>query len=472
MLTSNDLLGLYAMLDCLLTATDQRAIPIVPLVTDRLQSWQTAQSTRVQNCLKSSLFQAKSAEVCLLRDEQGHLQQVLLGLAHSDDFWAYGQLPLSVPAGVYEIHSEFSAQQMHLASLAWALGSYQFDRYKQDLPELDAKLLLPKQCDASLIDHTANAIYLVRDLINMPPEEMGPSEFAEVVQLVAKNCQAKFKQIVGEELLRKNFPAIHAVGRACDDPPRLLELTWGDKHAPKVVLVGKGVCFDTGGLNVKLAKSMLSQKKDLGGAAHALALAQLIIQTQLPVQLRVLLPVVENSIGDRAYRPSDVIRTRSGITVEVTNTDAEGRMILSDALAEASSDEPELIVDFATLTGAARVALGTDVAAMFTDHNEISSGIFQAALHEHDPLWRMPLYRPYLQMLDSQVADIANASYAGYGGAILAGLFLQKFVGKVPWVHFDIMGANIVSTPGRPEGGEAMGLRAVYRYLHDKYALL
>ena len=297
-----------------------------------------------------------------------------------------------------------------------------------------------------------------------------PEQLATATQALGQAFGASVDQLIGDELLAQNYPLIHAVGRASAHPPRLLDLRWGDPGHPKITLIGKGVCFDSGGLDLKPSSAMRLMKKDMGGAATALGLARLIMSSGLPVRLRVLVAAVENAVAGNAFRPGDVLRSRRGLTVEIHNTDAEGRLVLCDALAEASDERPELMIDFATLTGAARVALGTDMPALFCNDDELANGLLTAAAQEQDPFWRLPLHRPYRDMLDSKIADLANASESSYAGAITAALFLQEFVPTdLPWVHFDLMAWNLKTQPGRPEGGEAMGLRALFAWLEQRY---
>ena len=299
---------------------------------------------------------------------------------------------------------------------------------------------------------------------------MGPSQLALAARNLAKKFNANIKVISGERLIKQNFPTIHAVGRASDDPPRLIDLNWGKVSHPKVSIVGKGVCFDTGGLNLKPTAGMLRMKKDMGGGARTLGLASLIMALKLPVRLRVLVPAVENNVAGNSIRPLDVIKTRKGITVEIGNTDAEGRLVMCDALALADADKPDMIVDFSTLTGAARVAVGTDIAAMFCNNDKLAADLEKASVAVQDPVWRLPLWQPYRQMLDSKVADINNVSEGGFGGAITAALYLQEFVSdETPWAHFDIMAWNTKPRPGRPVGGEAQSLRAVFEMLETRY---
>jgi leucyl aminopeptidase len=324
---------------------------------------------------------------------------------------------------------------------------------------------------AAEVQALLDAQCLVRDLVNTPTEDMGPGELAAAVEKEAVSFAATTRVLSGDELLTQNFPAIHAVGRASHRPPMLIELNWGEANHPLLALVGKGVCFDTGGLDLKNSAGMALMKKDMGGAAHALALARLVMQSRLPVRLKLLIPAVENAVAGNAYRPGDVIPTRKGLNVEIGNTDAEGRVVLSDALAYASESKPDLIVDFATLTGAARVALGSDLPALFSNSRDLARVIQDVGDACEDPLWTMPLYRPYRDLIKSSIADINNNSRSPYGGCITAALFLEYFVPpNCDWVHLDTFAWNQSSRPGRPEGGEALGLRAMYRYLQRRYA--
>jgi len=314
-------------------------------------------------------------------------------------------------------------------------------------------------------------VFLARDLANTPAGDLGPEELAAAALRVAKDAGADHRVIAGDDLLAENYPTIHAVGRASTRAPRLVDITWGDPAAPKVTLVGKGVCFDSGGLDLKTASGMRLMKKDMAGAAIMLGLAQAIMDARLPVRLRMLLPCVENSVSGNAMRPLDIVRTRKGITVEIGNTDAEGRLILCDALAEASTEKPELLIDMATLTGAARVALGPEVAALFCDDEGLARDLLATAGAEEDPIWRLPLWRPYRKMIDSKVADINNVAESPHAGAIIAALYLQEFVDPgIPWAHLDVMAWNPQSRPGRPEGAEATALRALYAHITQWFA--
>lgn len=457
------------MLSCYAKKADQ-TIPIVPIIVDQFNHWVSSQPAAVKNWINVTNFSAKPDTFCLLPDSNGNLTQVLLGIKNAEDFWPFGLLSTVLPKNIYRIENITDKNTLNRIAIAWGLGAYQFSRYKQSVKTL-SKLFLSHDFDAAFIENTVSATYLIRDLINTPTQDMGPEELAQAAMVIADQHQAKVTQIIGDELLTQNYPAIHAVGRASSRAPRLIDMCWGDVKHPKITLVGKGVCFDSGGLDLKSASNMLLMKKDMGGAAHALGLAQMIMTAQLPVRLRVLIPAVENVVSGNAYKPGDIIRTRKGITVEVGNTDAEGRMILCDALAEAAMEKPNLIIDFSTLTGAARVAVGTEIAAMFTDQDELAEKLQFHAKQEHDPVWRLPLYAPYRKLIDTPFADVNNCGNSPYAGAITAGLFLKEFIpADIPWVHFDFMAWNMGSRPGRPEGAEAMSMRAVFGYLAKKYA--
>lgn len=461
------------MLNCFINQFDSgKVIPITPIATSLLDDWVAKQDVRIQNWIGSVGFKAKPGAIALICDVEGHLEKVLLGIQDFHDLKAFGQLPTTLPQGCYCVDSdELSAQELDQAVLAWGMGSYQFATYKK-VPLLETRLLLPaEKMDVNYLQALLTSIYLVRDLINTPADDMMPPDLAEIAVQLADKFDGQVTQIIGDELLTHNYPAIYAVGRASEHAPRLIDLRWGNEKNPKLTLVGKGVCFDSGGLDLKNSANMAQMKKDMAGGAHVLGLAQMIMALQLPVRLRVLIPAVENAISGDAYHPGDIIVTRKGISVEVTNTDAEGRVILSDALCEAASEQPELLLDFSTLTGAARVALGTEMGALFTPDDELAAALVQCGQAEHDPIWRLPLYAPYKKLLDSKIADIVNAPSAAYGGAIIAALFLQEFVPSgVTWAHFDIMAWNISSKAGSPEGGEAHALRAVARYLWERYS--
>ncbi|MGF1527681.1 MAG: M17 family metallopeptidase, partial [Candidatus Competibacterales bacterium] len=402
---------------------------------------------------------------CLLPYVTGRPGDVVVGVYNPADPWTCGALPLALPEGDYVLHDRWPEAGRHSAALGWGLGAYQFCHYKK-APRGPARLGIAVGVDGAHLQRQLEALYWTRDLINTPAQDLGPAALAAEAEALGNRFGAEVQVWVGEELLHRGYPAVHAVGRAAWEAPRLVDLHWGDPQHPRVTLVGKGVCFDSGGLDIKPAKGMRLMKKDMGGAAHALGLGQWVMAAALPVRLRVLIPIVENALGPGAFRPGDVLTMGNGLTVEVDNTDAEGRLILADALHAAGAEAPDLLVDFATLTGAARVALGTEVAVMLGNRPPRVEQLTAAGEATFDPLWPLPLHDPYDDLLDSTIADCVNASSSGYGGAITAALFLRRFVPpEVDWLHFDIMAWNVRPRPGRPEGGEAMGLRALFHHL-------
>jgi leucyl aminopeptidase len=413
-------------------------------------------------------FEPKPGQYLALPGEGG-LSGILFGLENggdAKDLFLPGRLPQQLPAGVYRFAND--PHDTRLAALAFALGAYRFTRYHKSEGR-KIKLDLPQSLDREELEHVVEAVTLVRDLVNTPANDMGPQELEDAARRLAGKHGAHVNSTVGDDLLRDNFPLIHAVGRAAARPPRLIDLTWGATDHPRVALVGKGVCFDSGGLDIKPESSMLNMKKDMGGAATALALAHMIMARGLPLRLRVIIPAVENAISGAAFRPRDIYTSRKGITVEIGNTDAEGRLILADALTLADEDDPELIFDFATLTGAARVALGPDVPPFFTDDDQLAQALMAHATAENDPLWRLPLWRPYDEMLESKVADINNVGSGGQAGAITAALFMRRFVSAKSWAHFDVFAWSPRGRPGRPEGGECQAARAIYALLAARY---
>jgi leucyl aminopeptidase len=455
-----------------LALTDKKprgAIPVVPLTGDALGAWLETAPASSKRWVESSGFAAKPDSHCLVPNGEGGLSAVLAGIREPGDPFALAGLCSALPAGSYFLESDWDAALTAGATVGWALGGYRFTRYKANEQEM-AKLVIDPRCDAQRIKDQISAVFLVRDLVNTPAEDMMPEHLSEAIKDMARRFDARVTECVGDALIEKNYPAIHAVGRASTHAPRLVDLQWGDAANPKLTLVGKGVCFDTGGLDLKPSSNMRLMKKDMGGAAHAIGLAQLVMCADLPVRLRLLVPAVDNAVSGSAYRPGDVLMTRKGLSVEIDNTDAEGRVVLCDALAEGAAEQPDLMIDFATLTGAARVALGTDVPALFCNEDEVAEGLMRASQGARDPIWRLPLYAPYKALLKSEIADLANSAAKPFGGAITAALFLEAFVPPaVPWAHFDIMAWNLSSRPGRPVGGEAMGLRAVFEYLVERY---
>ncbi|HRQ82059.1 MAG TPA: leucyl aminopeptidase family protein, partial [Azospirillaceae bacterium] len=391
---------------------------------------------------------------------------VVAVLGRADEPWSWGGLPTALPPFDYRLDPQPALPDM--AALGWALGSYRFTRYKPvDRPL--ARLAWPDGADRAAVERAYRAVALTRDMINTPAADMGPAELELTARAVATDHGATIETVVGHELAAC-FPAVHAVGRASPRAPRLIDLRWGDPEHPKVTLVGKGVCFDSGGLDIKPSSGMLNMKKDMGGAAHALALARMVMAAELPVRLRLLIPAVENVIDGSAFKPMDILKTRKGLTVEVGNTDAEGRLILCDALAAACEETPELLIDFATLTGAARVALGPDLPALFCNDDQLAADLTAAGERTHDPMWRLPLWKPYAKGLEGKISDLSSTGGSAFAGAIYAALFLERFVAKgVAWAHFDIYAWNQSRRPGRPEGGEAMTLRAVFDMLRARY---
>jgi leucyl aminopeptidase len=418
-------------------------------------------------------FEPKAGRHLLLPADDGALAGVLFGLEVADDplkdAFRPGALATLLPGGVYRFAN--TPHDPRLAALAIALGTYRFTRYRKAEGK-DVQLEVPEGVDGDELSRIVQGVFLARDLINTPANDMGPPDLEYAARALATTHKARIDVIVGDDLLKENFPLIHAVGRAAaaDRPPRLIDITWGDDAHPKVTLIGKGVCFDTGGLDIKSDAGMLNMKKDMGGAATMLALAHMLMSRGIKLRLRVLIPAVENSIAGAAFRPRDVYRSRKGITVEIGNTDAEGRLILADAMALAEEEKPELIADMATLTGAARVALGTEVVPFYTDDEALASELSDCARNENDPLWRLPLWRSYDQMLDSKVADTNNVSQGGFAGSITAALFLRRFTTEAKaWLHCDIYAWNQSTRPGRPEGAECQAARALYALLVARY---
>ncbi|MCY4284558.1 MAG: leucyl aminopeptidase family protein [Thiotrichales bacterium] len=456
--------------DLLCNEREDDSIAVVPIDPARLEDWRAHAIPETAAWARNTGFSAKPGSTCLVPGRRGKLAGVLVGADATDDPWALAGVPEVIPAGAYHLDSRWSSHGLERAALGWALAAYRFTRYRKQ-PEPPAARLFPGSVAAAeTARRLAGAVARVRDLINTPANDMMPKDLAAAVSELATRHGADIRVVTGQALLDAGYPAIHAVGRASTHRPRLIDLTWGDPQAPCLTLLGKGVCFDSGGLDIKPASGMRLMKKDMGGAAHAIGLADLVMSAALPVRLRLLVPAVENAIAGNAYRPGDVLATRKGLTVEVDNTDAEGRIVLSDALTEGAADTPDLMVDFATLTGAARIALGTELPAMFCNDEAVAAGIAEAGRDVHDEVWRMPLHAPYRALIESKVADIANSASQPHGGAITAALFLQAFVPDViPWAHFDIMAWNTKAKPARPVGGEAMALRAVFEFLERRY---
>ena len=414
-------------------------------------------------------FEPKAGRHLLLPGESG-AGGVLFGLEGADearDPFLPGRLPQLLPDGVYRFASE--PYDVRLAALAFALGAYRFTRYRK-AEAREVRLDLPQSVDRDDLARIVEAVTLARDLINTPANDMGPAELEAAARALAARHGAEFRALIGDDLLSGNFPLIHAVGRASATAPRLIELAWGDTRHPRVTLVGKGVCFDSGGLDLKPESAMLLMKKDMGGAASVLALAHMIMDRGLNLRLSVLIPAVENAVSGAAFRPRDVYRSRKGLTVEVGNTDAEGRLVLADALALADESAPELLIDMGTLTGAARVALGPDVPPFYTEDEALAAALAGHAAAENDPLWRLPLWQPYASLLESKVADLSNVSTGNFAGSIICALFLKRFVAAAKaWLHVDIYAWTPTAKPGRPEGGECQAARALYALLAERY---
>ena len=423
-----------------------------------------------QTWAQATGFKAAPNTVCLVPGAEGTVAKVLVGKPNPVDTWTLGYLAKTLPAQTYALADDWPAETATKLWLGWRLGSYSFNQYKRQASPPVAELVPPAGADAAYVETTVAATTLVRDLVTTPAGDMGPEQLEAAAQALCDRHAANLTVIAGDDLLAQNYPLIHAVGRAYTQAPRLLDLVWGHPDAPRVTLVGKGICFDTGGLDIKPAAGMKLMKKDMGGAANVLGLAEMIMGLQLPVRLRVLVPAVENSIASNAIHPLDVVPSRRGLTVEVGNTDAEGRLVLADALWEAVCEEPtpQLVVDFATLTGAARIALGTELPACFSNQPTVANALLASGLAVDDPLWQLPLHQPYRAMIESSVADLSNISNSAYGGSITAALFLQEFTRpEIPWVHIDLMAWNLRPLPGRPEGGEAMGMRAVFELIRQ-----
>ena len=454
----------------LLPDKGQPATPLILIDKNGFDSWLKAQPERVRQAAMAQGFKGDGYQLAILPGERSEWS-ALLGVANVEELspWCLAKAAESLPEGTYRVEGRGPG----VAMLGWLLGQYRFERSKKDSSAKGPRVLLidqPAQIEETL--HLAEATYLVRDLVNLPAGDLGPAELEAAVAEAAKGCSAALSTTSGEKLDRE-YPMIHAVGRAAspDRAPRLIELEWGDQRHPRIAIVGKGVCFDSGGLDIKPASGMRLMKKDMGGAAHALGLALLIMKSRLPVRLHLLIPAVENAISGNAFRPGDILKSRKGLTVEVGNTDAEGRLILGDALAKAAEGNPELILDFATLTGAARVALGPDLPALFANEDSLAESLLAAGETISDPLWRMPLWKHYGEMLSSDIADIGNVSEQPMAGAVTAALFLQKFVPDgIRWAHFDTFAWRSSARPGRPKGGDALGLRASWQMLKQLYA--
>jgi len=448
------------------TTDAAKALPLHVMERTQFAAWRAQQSEALVAWIDAQHFNGGGGSVVLLPGEHG-LAGAIVGVGDPGDAYAYAHAPFALPEGtVWKVADALPADVETLLHLGWGLGSYRFARYRK--PNR-APAQLAATPSAEVRDVIAASLR-VRDWVNTPTEDMGPQQLEDAARELAAAHGAQIEVITGDALLEQNFPSIHAVGRASHRAPRLIVLRWGNEGQPHVALVGKGVCFDTGGLDIKPGDGMRNMKKDMGGAAHALGLAGLIMAQQLPVQLTLLIPAVENAIGPDAFRPGEVIATRKGLSIEIDNTDAEGRVILADALTYASEQQPEIVLDFATLTGAARIALGPDLPALFSNDDTLAQQWLQAGESVRDPVWRMPLWRPYLRYLHSNIADLANAG-SRMAGSVTAALYLERFIaeGQV-WAHLDVYAWNDGERPGRPAGGEALALRSAWAMLKARYA--
>jgi leucyl aminopeptidase len=460
----------------IMNPAEHSSLPLWLLYEDEVDAWRVAQAPLARQWLIEQSFKAERHRVVLLPGAAGNVTGAVAGLGKRQgevSLWHAAGLVERLPLHRYRLAQEFAASEATQLALGFLYGAYRFDRYracKNEMPSLDP----PPNADMAFVARAAESLRMARDWINTPAGDFGPAQLAAAARQIAERHQASFKEWVGQDLLTANFPAIHAVGRASSEEPRLIELRWappgGDRY-PRLTLVGKGVCFDSGGLDIKSGAGMALMKKDMGGAAVALALAHLLMSAKARVQLRVLLPAVENAISGNAYRPGDVLATRKGLTVEVGNTDAEGRLVLCDALALADSEGADLIIDFATLTGAARVALGPELPALFGNDDRVVQELARVAAAEHDPLWPMPLWAGYEDELSSKIADLNNVASSGFAGAIFGALFLKRFVTESPWIHIDLFAWNSKDRPGRGVGGEAQAVRGAYRYLVERFGI-
>ncbi len=450
------------------TEEDTNSIPINVVLKSEFSTWKKVQSDALQNWIETAQFKPKRSALLCVPDAQGTMDSVVVVADEQDLTWTLGSCVKQLPPGHYHISSNQNYDEK--IYLGWILGAYQFSQYKKSKSR-SCKLFVDSSINIHLIEAQARAITTVRNMVNTPAADMMPQHISNECKTIAEEFNQSITEVVGDDLLNQNYPVIHAVGRASVHAPRLIEFNWGDSKHPKVCLIGKGVSFDSGGLDIKSSQGMRLMKKDMGGAAHVVGLAYAIMKLNIPIQLHVLVPAVENAISGDAFRPGDVLPSRNGKTIEIDNTDAEGRLILCDAITKAVEGKPDLIIDFATLTGAARIALGTEVPAFFSNDDLLANELTKASESTQDSIWYLPLHKPYRYMLDSNIADICNSAASGYGGAITAALFLSEFVPvDIKWVHFDVMAWNTRAREGRPKGGEAMGLRAVLEFLQQHYS--
>ena len=447
------------------TADPTGAVDVFLYTTEAFKSLENDPFPNARAFADGQAFTGASGQFVLVPGESGGLAHVLYGLGKGKDALAVAGLSAKLPKGSYRI-VEAGSLGFHQIAAGWADGAYRFDRYLKE-KAAPPQLVIPEEADADGLSREADACALLRDLVNTPAADMGPQDIQAAISDLAERFGAKLTTIIGEELLTQNYPMVHAVGRAAVYEPRFMELEWGDPSHPSLALVGKGVTFDSGGLDIKPGSGMRIMKKDMGGSAHVIALSQLIMSANLPVHLKLYVPSVENAVAGNSFRPGDILTSRKGLTIEIDNTDAEGRLILADALARACEETPDLLIDFATLTGAARVALGPELAPFYTDDEDIADAIEAGASESGDPVWRMPLWDPYLADLKSPIADLVNSG-GRFAGSITAGLFLKQFVDAKSWTHFDVWAWRL-GKYGRPEGGAPCGLRAVWHMLQTRY---
>ncbi|TNE58030.1 MAG: leucyl aminopeptidase family protein [Alphaproteobacteria bacterium] len=454
----------------ILVESSEKPIPVTVISQDNAEGSLKSLTPAASTLARVSGFKGEAGKIIIVPGDDGEISEVLFGLGSADDFFALSPLSLGLPAGDYQLQAAPWTDAE--CALALLLGAYAFNSYKTGTKENgQAQFIFSPSPEIKEAEHLARAVNHTRDFVNIPSSDMGPEELAGAARAIAERYGATVTEIIGEELLAQGHEMIHAVGRASTRTPRLIDMTWGPEEAPKVTLVGKGVCFDSGGLDIKPASSMLLMKKDMGGAANVLGLAEMIMSNQLNLRLRVLIPAVENAISGNAFRPGDVLKSYKGMTVEIENTDAEGRLVLADALALADEEAPDLLIDMATLTGAARVAMGPEVVPFYSEDSQFVAEVCAAGATTSDPVWQLPLWQPYAEGLASRVADVMHTSPGGFGGSITAALFLQKFVENAKtWAHFDIYAWNPKERPGRPIGGEAMAIRALYQVIKARYA--
>jgi len=460
-------------MDCFVLSTDVSSeTDITPIHICRSDTWESLRKTFTpaqQVFAKARQFNGETGQRVQVPGESGEIACVLFGAGNgeTDALGALrmGTLSKQLPAGIYRIQTHPEDWTKSLMTVGWGLGAYKFDRYLKETITPPVLILADDYAheeSMALVTASHNG----RDLINTPAGDMGPVNLHKAAEALAQKYDADVTATIGEDLLAQNLPMIHAVGRAAHESPRLVELRWGDKNHPALALIGKGITFDTGGVNMKSASGARIMKKDMGGAAHAIALAEMIMANNLPICLHVLLSIAENSVSSNAYRPGDILTSRAGLTVEIDNTDAEGRLVLADALTKAVEEEPDLMIDFATLTGAARVALGPDLPPFFSNRDAPVSGVLEQGKNQNDPFWHMPLWQPYNTLLSCPIADMKNAG-GGFAGAVTAALFLERFVKGRPWMHFDVYGWNPNERPAHPKGGEVMTVRALYHWLKE-----